>query len=209
MSVLFYDYRKLPLLRLCNMIKIILFCLLIFPCRLLAQAGATDTILWSAKKLVWNNYKGNYDTAVYNRQYLAVTSWRVVYQYRPLLQQHKLEFIIYAWFDANKSWMQPKLENNRSLLLHEQGHFDLAEILTRQFRQRISEATFSRTNYADSIHQIFNKLLAAAYATQEKYDAETAHGTNSRRQAYWQTFIASELKKREAFTDKNVQSRLQ
>ena len=189
------------------MIKFILSGFLIFPLWLPAQTGA-DTIVWSDKHLVWDNFKGNYDTAVYNRQYGAITSWKVRYQYRPLILQNRLDFTIYAWFDANKSWTRPKNRNNKTLLLHEQGHFDLAELLSRQFRQQLSETTFSRAGYTDSIKLIFGKLLTIAYATQHKYDAETIHGMNSRRQTYWQTFIASELKKLEAFKDKNITARL-
>ncbi len=187
------------------MIKFILFISLIFPVCLQAQP-ATDTIVWSEQQLAWYNFKGDYDTAVYNRQYGATTFWRVRYSYRPAILQNKITFSVYAWFDARNSWVRPSDINNKSLLLHEQGHFDLAEILARQYRQQLSETTFSRAGYTDSIKIIFAKLLSGAYATQEKYDAETSHGMNSKRQAYWQTFITSELKKLEGFTDKNVTS---
>lgn len=186
--------------------KLLLLLLLIIPVLLIAQAA--DTILWPGNRLAWENFKGNYDTVVYNRRFLAITSWKVRYQYRPLLLQNRLEFMIDTWFDANKSWVRPKSRNSKTLLLHEQGHFDLAELLARQFRQQLSGTTFNQTDYTDSIHQIFSKLLAAAYATQEKYDAETSHGMNTKRQASWQYFIAAELKKLEGFRNKNVMSRL-
>jgi hypothetical protein len=190
------------------MIKILLVTLFIFPLYLGAQTQSVDTILWSSSRLAWSNYKGKYDTAIYKREYLAITAWKIVYQYRPLVLENKLEFIIYAWFDANKSWVRKKANASQALLLHEQGHFDLAELLARQFRQQLLATIFIRTNYADSIKQIFSRLLTTAYATQEKYDAETVHGTNSRRQAYWQVFIASELKRLEGFQNKNIKARL-
>ena len=182
--------------------KLLLPLLVFLPVLIAAQNA--DTIIWSGNQLAWDDFKGNYDTAVYNRKHLAITSWKVRYQYRPLLRQNKLDFIIYAWFDANKSWVRPKSRNSKSLLLHEQGHFDLAEILTRQFKQRLSQTNFSRTNYVDSIKQIFSKLLIAAYATQEKYDTETSYGMNNRRQAYWQNFITTELNKLDKFSKKNI-----
>lgn len=188
--------------------KIILIFLLIFPLGLLAQPDAADTIIWSGTRLAWDNFKGNCDTVVYNRQYSATTFWRVRYQYKPFMWKGEVSFTVYAWFAADKSWVRPNNLNNNDLLLHEQGHFDLAELLARQFRQQLSETTFSRAGYADSVKLIFGKLLADATATQTQYDAETNHGMNRKQQKKWQGIIAAELKKLEALIDKNVTVRL-
>jgi len=185
------------------MIKYTLFLVFIFPLCLQAQT-ATDTIVWSEQQLAWDIFKGDYDTAVYNRQYDATTFWRIRYTYRPAILQNKIIFTVYAWFDVRNSWVRQSHLNDKSLLLHEQGHFDMAELLARQFRQQLSETTFSRAGYADSIKLLFNNLLSGAYIAQEKYDTETSHGMNRKRQAYWQSWIASELKKLEGFADKNV-----
>lgn len=185
------------------MIKLLLFVGLIFPCLLSAQP-LSDTILWSGKPLTWSNFKGNYDTAVYNRQHLATTLWKLKYEYMPVLSKQQVVFVIDAWFDAARSWVRPKSRRERSLLLHEQGHFDLAELLARQFRKQLSETNFNTANYSNVINNIFNTLLTKAYTQQLTYDKETNYGTNDDRQQYWQNFIASELKRLASYGNKNL-----
>jgi hypothetical protein len=42
-------------------------------------------------------------------------------------------------FDCKLSWVRPNQKYRTDLLEHEQGHFDLCEIYTRQLRKRLED----------------------------------------------------------------------
>jgi hypothetical protein len=169
--------------------------------------AASDTIMWSHQRLASANFKGNYDTAVYNKSHFATTLWKLTYFHRKNRATKQVEVIAYAWFDGRRSWIRPSQVKNTALLQHEQGHFDIAEILTRRFKRQVSQTSFPAGEYADSLRSIFNALLADTYAQQERYDTETQYGEIPAKQRQWQEYIATTLTSLEAFSDKNVFSK--
>ena len=112
-------------------------------------------------------------------------------------------FIVLVWFDARKSWVNKNGRDSKSLLLHEQVHFDLAELLARQLRKQFSETVFNIGSFRDTINHIVNLLLKKNYAQQWQYDKVTDYGTKNRQQQYWQLSIKAELQKLNAYQGKN------
>lgn len=171
--------------------------------------AVSDTLLWSNQRLQWSNFKGRYDTATYNKNHFATTLWKLTYFHRRNSKTRQVEVIAYAWFDGRRSWVRPTQRTNTALLLHEQGHFDLAEILVRKFKKQIAQTTFSNTAaYADSLQTIFSELLAETNEQQERYDAETDYGERPIPQRRWQNYIATTLAELAAYADKNVFSKM-
>src|SRR4051812_45166372 len=118
------------------MMKLLLSFCLFFATNLSAKA-ASDTLLWSNQRLQWSNFKGQSDTAQFNQNHFATTLWKLTYFHRRNASTRQVEVIAYAWFDGRRSWVRPSQRTNAALLLHEQGHFDLAEILVRKFKKQI------------------------------------------------------------------------
>lgn len=170
--------------------------------------AASDTLLWRDQRLQWADFKGRYDTATYNRNHFASTLWKLTYFHRRNSKTRQVEVIAYAWFDGRRSWVRPSQKMNAALLQHEQGHFDLAEILVRKFRKQVAQTTFSRSAYADSLQSIFNNLLAETYQQQDGYDTETAYGEKPSQQRRWQEFIATTLAALDAYADKSILSKM-
>jgi hypothetical protein len=171
-----------------------------------AQA-ASDTIMWSSKPLTPNDFKGRYDTVVYNRSNFATTLWKLTYFYRKDVKTRRLEVIVYAWFDGRRSWMRPTQKKNTALLNHEQGHFDIAEILSRTFRKQVSATVFPDVGYAELLQSMFSELLSKTYELQNKYDVETTLGEVPAKQREWQNYIATTLASLSAYADKSVYSK--
>ena len=169
--------------------------------------AASDTITWSSQRLKWPDFKGKSDTAVHNKEHLAATLWKLTYFHRFNARTRQVEVIAYAWFDGRRSWVRPSQRTNAFLLQHEQGHFDLAEILARQFKKKIALAHFEADTYADSLQTLFSSLLADMNDAQLQYDVDTAFGEQASEQRRWQTYIATTLAQLNEYADKRVLSK--
>ncbi|MFD0750585.1 hypothetical protein ACFQZS_10550 [Mucilaginibacter calamicampi] len=79
-------------------------------------------------------------------------------------------------------------------LLHEQRHFDIAKIITRQFRQKILAARLTPDTYEAFISMQYLDSYRDMNALQKAYDKETRHGVFEQQQAEWNKKIDAMLK---------------
>jgi hypothetical protein len=96
-------------------------------------------------------------------------------------------------FYASKSWVKP---NGRieSVLIHEQGHFDLCEVYTRKLRNQLEQVDINAPHARETITGIYNTIIAEYELRQQAYETETLHGTNLPGQQSWTASISGELK---------------
>ncbi len=78
------------------------------------------------------------------------------------------------------------------LLAHEQGHFDLTEIMARRLGQKLigvegqgASAAKARSNVINKIERAHRETVDALHAWQAEYDRETQHGVHRRKQRAW------------------------
>ena len=102
------------------------------------------------------------------------------------------EIIVYNTFYVNKSWVRTDA-HIPSILDHEQGHFDLCEIYTRQLRDRMRDIDPAAPGMKDLLMQIYAEVSNEYEARQQAYEQETIHGTDLATQKKWQQAIAAEL----------------
>lgn len=83
------------------------------------------------------------------------------------------------------------------LLAHEQGHFDLTEIMARRLSQRLAgveaqgaSAEEARANVMAKIDRAHRAAVAELAEAQALYDRETKHGVVRRKQRQWDRRIA-------------------
>lgn len=104
-----------------------------------------------------------------------------------------VEFGVIAYFQGSESWAKPLTVKNRQqsavVLPHEQGHFDLAEISARLLRQELRALELSCDSLNARFGPIVSAALARSEALQNRYDAETAHGTFAPAQAQWRDWM--------------------
>ncbi|HEX2900698.1 MAG TPA: DUF922 domain-containing protein [Bacteroidia bacterium] len=104
----------------------------------------------------------------------------------------------YAIFVPSGSWVK---EPTPSLLLHEQGHFDITEIHARKLRKFFAEHPNPCRLGKSGIDNAAKAIIAANYQLQNEYDEATNHGESNRMQREWLTRIATELEALEPWAE--------
>ena len=101
---------------------------------------------------------------------------------------------VFAVFDPEESSMKGYNSDliNLELLNHEQGHFDICEIVARKARRRLSKVgtALIDNNY---MVQLINKYHDSLNLLNKEYDNETLHGVHLLHQRNWDTRIQNIL----------------
>ncbi len=166
----------------------LLFCLFVFH-PFSSHAQTTEiSFSWSAdRKLTWDDFKGPVNAS--SAEAAAATNCGFGFKKHWLNGNPVIE--VSNHFDVNKSWVRSdaKIE---SILVHEQGHFDLAEIYTRKLRALLSQYDPNTSN--DVLYKVYIDLYDNAYNQRQlRYEDETAHGTDLPAQKRWTDQIKREL----------------
>lgn len=150
---------------------------------------AQDTINWRANyKLKWQDFQGKPDT---NSIYSAVSNPVIKYKLRADEDGFNVE--VFCYLIKGNSWARYK--TNDTLLKHEQGHFDIAELFARKLRKLFSEYKFNYKTVGTDIEKIFVVNKKERTRVDLLYDKETNFSKNSKKQFYWNNKIKAELLK--------------
>jgi hypothetical protein len=84
----------------------------------------------------------------------------------------------------NDCWLGSSYKDDY-MLNHEQRHFDVAKIVTEQFRKKILQATINPDNYEAVINMQYLDSYRDMNKMQKAYDQETAHGLDRAAQQKW------------------------
>lgn len=167
------------------------------------KGGNSDTVNWNnLRKLTWDDFKGPPDT---ERNFSAETHYVITYTYKKSSQSKtpELQFKIQCYFEKGRSWAKEK-ECNNQLLSHEQAHFDIAELHTRIFRERVSKTSFDQVKFDDQIKSIFADILSECSQMQEKFDKETRFGILADEQNNWILNIKDALEQYDSYSNIHV-----
>ena len=172
-----------------------LFIILLFLSWKAPNQDVSDQIAWSQNRpLSWNDFKGS---VPFGMLFDAQSYSGIGYTYTPVRvgERVEIEWKVTAYFDTEVSWVR-KEGASASLLLHEQGHFDIAEIFCRNLRAKLKSVKLSLDNVDYYMELFLSEELENMRTYQNDYDRDTAHGTDSEQQAYWTSMISQELEKR-------------
>ena len=156
-----------------------------------ASTEAVSEFRWNEhQKLSWEDFRGTVKAA--SEESAAATHCGIGFKVNSSDPSAKPEITVYNTFYVNKSWVRPDAKI-ASILVHEQGHFDLCEIYTRKLRTMMSNFDFHVADVKGSLMAIFTKVNDEYELRQQAYEAETTHGTNDGQQKKWLQIISSEL----------------
>lgn len=162
-------------------------------CLLAAHAMFGQKIIWQeGQKLVWDNFKSpvnrrnNPDVAAYTN---CGWEYSVVKSSNP---KSPVKIEIKTIFNEDKSWKDIKKINDY-ILLHEQKHFDIAEIFVRKFRRTVAEKIRNSGDYDRLFQSIYNTIYKGYKNFQMSYDKDTRHGMDEVKQAEYNAAISQEL----------------
>lgn len=127
----------------------------------------------------------------------SVTGYNGEYEFTQ--EQYKVN--IRTFFDKSKSWSKSWTS---ILLLHEQGHFDLAEIHGRKFRERIKAEMDAGTITPERFQEINDETIARLEEAQKEYDQATNLSMNYRAQLEWTNRILEELEALKEFANPEI-----
>lgn len=150
-------------------------------------------ITWKeGEKLNWSNFKSavnkknNSDVVAYTHcgwQYSVVKSTN---------PQAGVEIVIETIFNEWKSWKDVKRINDY-VLLHEQKHFDIAEVYARKLRKEVAEKIKTSGDYERNFKAIYNRIYNEYRDFQISYDRDTKHGMDKEKQAKYNNVVTEEL----------------
>jgi hypothetical protein len=172
---------------------------LITLCILISVVGyGQEKIPWSeTKKLTWEDFKGKF---MPQSDYVASTSSGIyfTYSYGTKHKKLKYKYIVTSYFHPEKSWYNPT-QVSPYILKHEQTHFNISELHARMLRKEINEFSFTK-NIKHEMDSLYNQIEIRRRAMQEKFDIETHHSKNKKKEKSWETYIDSQLKKYEPWS---------
>lgn len=109
-------------------------------------------------------------------------------------------------FDQRKSWILKKERSNKELLMHEKLHFDIAELYSRKFKERVYKEKLKPKmgKIRNSINRIHQDIIKEHSSFQQKYDDETRHHLNKEKQEIWNLLVKEELKKLDEYKSQEL-----
>lgn len=171
---------------------------------------------WSENsKLTWNDFTGNSPSNPQNHAYTyTIIDYSYSIESLPM-QECKFTFTkvdTKAFMVSFNSW-SIKQKQSTSLLNHEQGHFDIAQIHTQKLEQileqqlgkeiecvpiSVSEDKTTRMEIVakELTENIFQSLENEWYEMDTNYDEDTQVGTSLLKQEEWDKIINSKLENR-------------
>jgi len=148
-----------------------------------------DVIVWNDKvELSWSDFKGKAEGI---KDHIAMSRCGIHMEQSSYTLPHgKPTYSFYAFFVPESSWYLKDKVTDKTLL-HEQLHFDVAELYARKLREIFSKSIINPA----SSKSIFDKTYKEYRRMQQQYDDETQNGTNEKIQKIWVLKIKNELEK--------------
>ena len=151
-------------------------------------------ITWTAaRRLTWRDFQGpppedGAEGAM--TSYTLYSAWKC--------RGANFEFRVIAGFRPRQSWVKAVVLNDstqrRTVLGHEQTHFDIAEAHARVMRRAFGGLVRPCSMSDDELSDLAQRLIQAEKAEQRRYDAETNHGLRASQQAAWSASVARRLR---------------
>lgn len=151
------------------------------------HVSVQDSLIeWSvSRRLNWNDFRGTPpkdDTAAA----LSSTAIKIDWGY----YSAALKYHIRCWFDQNLSWARTR---NDSILIHEQGHFDIAEIYARRLNGALKKYHPDPQKIKNDVNTIYQHMIQEYFDRQDQYDRATNFSRDKKRQLVWLSKISEEL----------------
>jgi hypothetical protein len=162
-------------------------------CFLITNMLFGQKIYWDeGRKLTWNDFKSNINRKG-GDNVVAYTNCGWIYSYEKSSDpKAPVKIKVETVFNIDKSWKDVKRINDY-VLLHEQKHFDVAEVFARKLRKEISEKIRTSSDFDKYFKGIYNRILKEYQDFQRAYDGETKNGMVEEKQSEYNRIIAEEL----------------
>lgn len=151
-----------------------------------------NSFSWSKERpLTWDDFKGKQRQ---NAGSIVVAETNCGIALETSLAGLLADAHIYVFntFDKRASWVKPD-KKLPTILEHEQGHWDICELYTRELQQRFDALQIKGVLMSETINHIYEQVTKEYEATQQRYENETQHGQEAEQQAIWTNRIQEAL----------------
>lgn len=170
--------------------RLLLLLLLLFACLSAPAQQSAHFLYWEeGKPLNWQHFKGKPDTK--DKVHAAVTFAGIDLQVEGVNLLGEITFRARAVFDQQLSWAFAERQNP-AILQHEQMHFNIAEVYARKLERKLNSLKIRQSQKA-AASKLLQRYTQAQLASQARYDSQTVHGLNHKKQQAWQELIGQEL----------------
>jgi len=139
------------------------------------------------KTLTWDAFKGK----PYGKEnVLAVTWWKIDLNIQE--ENGKCTYEIVPGIDTAKSFTRT---NEEWVLIHEQGHANLAVIYANRIQKLIAKYQGTAPSNYKKVERIYDSMCANLRQFQDLYDLRSDHGRSEHMQKKWNQWIDKELSK--------------
>ena len=154
-------------------------------------------IEWTPEiKLAWTDFKS---TNKVSRGF-SIAASTCGFGYDGLVQGNEIKVNVYVRFYCKESWRNPDFDMT-DVLEHEQLHFDICELYGRKFYKEIVKLRNENKLTERSLNIMYNDLVEEYDQTQNKYDRETNHSTETEEQHKWNKFVKAEIDKLQEYSN--------
>lgn len=156
---------------------------------ILGFANAQDKIFWEKnRKLEWADFQSG---AKPNGSKTAATTFcGISYLLNSSTKKFSSKQVkIQSFFVPSTSWAHPEHKTD-NVLMHEQSHFDIAELFARRFRKIISDKSLD----VKSLQKYYERIYDDYKAYQQDYETVTNHGRIRDKQLEYSQKIDKEIK---------------
>jgi hypothetical protein len=146
------------------------------------------------RTLNWSDFTGAVDNT---SPFYAAAYWSINYRYKTATLNGTValkDLNVHLKLDSIKSWSKKEYQN-AELLQHEQGHFNFGRLCQLEVLQQLRQLKLEQTSFKEAIDSTFKAVLNKYKEMEIRYDDETEHYKNKRKQAQWNTLLQEELKK--------------
>jgi hypothetical protein len=173
----------------CSLLTVFLFVNLAicFSQRITINGDTTRTTLR------WSDFTGAVDNT---SSFYAFTYWNINYRYKFTLLNGIVtlkDLTVDLKLDSVKSWTKKEYQN-LELLQHEQGHFNFGRLCQLEVLQQLGQLKLEQTSFKETIDSTFKAIFNKYKEMEIRYDDETEHYRNKRKQAEWNALLQEELK---------------
>jgi hypothetical protein len=157
--------------------------------------GSGDKIIWDpGNKLSWDDFNG-----IPPNDSLDIGAL-IYYGYDYSLEMNNrkpISFKSNLFFRKNRSWVRIKTPAG---LIHEQGHFDIAEVYMRKFRKEVY-TNMDKIKSISDCDKIFKESTFKLDSMQRIYDIQTDYSRNQGGQQKWNDSIKVWLDRYKEYAD--------
>jgi len=158
-----------------------------------------DGIIWdSNRKLSWSDFMASANQSI---PYAAMTFESINYSYNWV--DNRLHFESKTAFSPCLSWT--KYQEAENLLLHEQGHFNVAEIFRRLLVKSVLENEINSSGVKSKLSTIYQDIVQQKEAFQKQYDLETDYSRDVEKQLQWSKNIEKMLRQLDQYNKESIE----